>query len=159
MFFVLCLPTANAQSLGKVLSFKGYKNIEIGIKIKDVAKATGFKFDFDEPPENSECTFGYTKSLPGMYFMLVKEVIVRIDVDKGDYATQEGIKLGDSEAKVKKLYPQVEIEGQKYVENGHYMTVYSRDKKRAIIFDTDGKKVTAIRVGRMPEIEWVEGCS
>jgi len=150
---------AYAQSSGKVITFKGYKNIEIGMTIKSVVNATGIKFDFDTPPEKNECTYGYTKSLPGMYLMLVDGVIARIDVDKGDYTTPEGAKLGDSEAKIKKLYPKREVEGQKYVPEGHYMTFYSPDKKRAIIFDTDGKKVTAIRVGRMPEIEWVEGCN
>ncbi len=162
LFIVLGLfvsTIAYAQSSGKVITFKGYKNIEIGMTIKDVVKTMGLKFDFDAPPEKNECTYGYTKSLPGMYLMLVNSVIARIDVDKGDYTTQEGAKLGDSESKIKKLYPKLAVEGQKYVPEGHYMTVYSPDKKRAIIFETDGKKVTAIRVGRMPEIEWVEGCN
>jgi hypothetical protein len=157
--FLLCLTNAHADKSNKIINFEGYKSIEIGMTIRNVVKATGLKFDFDAPPEKSECTYGYTKSLPGMNLMLVDGVIARVDVDKGDYTTPEGARLGDSESKIKKLYPNLEVEEQKYVPEGHYMTVYSPDKKRAIIFDTDGKKVTAIRVGRMPEVGWVEGCN
>lgn len=156
---VLCFTVAGAQNPGKVLTFKGYKNIEIGMKIKNVIKVTGLIFSYDSPPENNECTYAYTKSLPGLYLMLANETVTRIDVDKGDYKTLEGAKLGDSEETIKKLYPKVEVEGQKYVPEGHYLIVRSPDKSRAIIFDTDGKKVTAFRVGRMPEVEYVEGCN
>ncbi|MCX5811659.1 MAG: hypothetical protein NT178_03840 [Proteobacteria bacterium] len=159
VMLVLCFTIAEAQNSGKVLTFKGYKNIEIGMKIKNVAKATGLTFSYDSPPENNECTYAYTKSLPGLYLMLVNEVVARIDVDKGDYTTLEGAKPGDSEETIKKLYPKIEIEGQKYIPEGHYLIVRSPDKSRAIIFDTDGKKVTAFRVGRMPEVEYVEGCN
>jgi uncharacterized membrane protein len=155
----LCFAIAEAQNSGKVLTFKGYKNIEIGMKIKNAAKATGLTFSYDSPPENNECTYAYTKSLPGLYLMLVNEVIARIDVDKGGYITLEGAKVSDSEETVKKLYPKLEIEGQKYVPEGHYLIVRSPDRSRAIVFDTDGKKVTAFRVGRIPEVEYVEGCN
>jgi len=156
---VLCSTIVEAENSGKVLTFKGYKNIEIGMNIKNVAKATGLKFSYDSPPEKNECTYAYTQSLSGLYLMLVNGVVARIDVDKGDYSTLEGAKLGDSEEKIKKLYPRTEVEGQKYVPEGHYLIVRSPDKSRAIVFDTDGKKVTAFRVGRMPEIEYVEGCN
>ncbi len=155
----LCATAAGSQSPGKVLTFKGYKNIEIGMKIKDVVKATGLVFSYDSPPEDNECTYAYTKSLPGLYLMVIDGVVARIDADKGDYRTPEGAKQGDSEKTIRKLYPKVEVEGQRYVPEGHYLIVRSPDGSRAIIFDTDGKKVTAFRVGRMPEVEWVEGCN
>lgn len=156
----LCSSGAYAENPGKIISFKGYQKIEIGKSIQTIAKATGFKFKKDsEAKEDFECTYAATPSLPGMYLMLVKGVVVRIDVDKGDYTTPEGAKLGDSEKTIKKLYPKAEIEGQKYVPEGHYITVRSSDKRHALLFETDGKKVTAFRVGRMPEIEWVEGCN
>lgn len=158
--FFLCVTCAHAEPSGKVITFKGYERIEIGMSIQDLSKSTGWKFVKDsESPEDFECTFAKTSSLPGMYLMLVKGIVARIDVDKGEYKTPEGAKLGDSEKTLRKLYPKAEVEGQKYVPEGHYFTVYSRDKRRAFIFETDGKKVTAFRVGRMPEIEWVEGCN
>ncbi|MBP6941808.1 MAG: hypothetical protein KBB65_08550 [Syntrophorhabdaceae bacterium] len=155
----LCAAAAGAQGPGKALTFNGYRNIEIGMKIKDVVKVTGLAFSYDAPPEEDACTYAYTGSLPGLYIMVIDGTVARIDADKGDYTTPEGARLGDSEEKIRKLYPKVEVEGQKYVPEGHYLIVRSPDGNRAIIFDTDGKKVTAFRVGRMPEVEWVEGCN
>jgi len=53
----------------------------------------------------------------------------------------------------------VEVEEQRYIPGGHYLAIHSPDKLRVIIFETDGKKDTACRVGRFPGIEWVEGCN
>ena len=41
---------------------------------------------------------------------------------------------------------------------GHYLTVRTRDKKFAIVFETDGARVTEIRAGGVPSVEYVEGC-
>lgn len=158
--FFLCFGVAWSDNSIKVVTFKGYQSIEIGKPIQAIAKKTGLKFIKDSEAEKDfECTYARTSPLPGMYFMLIKGVVARIDVDKGNYTTPEGAKLGDTEAKIKKLYPKAEIEGQKYVPEGHYFTVRSDDKKLAIVFETDGKKVTAFRIGRMPEVEWVESCN
>ena len=157
--FFLCLPGAWADSSGKVVTFKGYRGIEIGKSIQNIAKKTGLKFIKDsEAEEDFECTYARTPSLPGIYFMLVKGVVARIDVDKESYTTPEGAKLGDSEETIKKLYPRAEVEGHKYVPEGHYFTVRSSDKRRAIVFETDGKNVTSFRIGRMPEVGLIEGC-
>ncbi|MEN6374747.1 MAG: hypothetical protein ABFD75_08200 [Smithella sp.] len=157
--FFLCLPGAWAAGSGKVVTFKGYQGIEIGKSIQGISKKTGLIFIKDsDAEEDFECTYARTPSLPGIYFMLVKGVVARIDVDKENYTTPEGAKLGDSEETIKKLYPRAEVEGHKYVPEGHYFTVRSSDKRRAIIFETDGKNVTTFRIGRMPEVEWVEGC-
>ncbi len=157
--FFLCLPWARAASPGKIITLKGYQGIEIGKSIQNISKKTGLNFIKDsDAEEDFECTYARTPSLPGIYFMLVKGVVARIDVDKGNYTTSEGAKLGDSEKTIKKLYPQAEMEGHKYVPEGHYFKAWSSDKRRAIIFETDGKNVTTFRIGRMPEVEWVEGC-
>ena len=51
-------------------------------------------------------------------------------------------------------------EPHKYVEAGHYLIVSSpSDTTRQLVFETDGKRVTSYRVGRTPEVRWVEGCS
>jgi hypothetical protein len=30
---------------------------------------------------------------------------------------------------------------------------------KALVFETDGNRVTMFRGGRLPEVKWVEGCS
>ena len=53
----------------------------------------------------------------------------------------------------------VKTEPHKYVQGGHYLIVTSpTDTMHQIVFETDGKRVTTYRVGRTPEVRWVEGC-
>jgi len=51
----------------------------------------------------------------------------------------------------------------KYDPHGKYLVIHppqGADSTRRIVFETDGKtRVTKYRVGREPEVEWVEGCS
>jgi hypothetical protein len=75
--------------------------------------------------------------------------------------TEAGAGVGDSEARIRSLYPGLEVEPHKYVE-GHYLIVRppaAVDSNYRIIFETDGKRVTSYRAGRMPEVRWIEGCS
>jgi hypothetical protein len=39
------------------------------------------------------------------------------------------------------------------------VVVPPEDTTHRIVFETDGQNVTLFRSGRMPEVEWVEGCS
>src|SRR5436853_180616 len=98
----------------------------------------------------------------GLVVMLVNGKIARIDVDSGVVTTEDGVKIGDSEDKVKTVYgDDVKVEPHKYIEGGHYMTILgdSASAGKALVFETDGKRVTAFRGGRLPEVKWVEGCS
>ena len=53
----------------------------------------------------------------------------------------------------------VKSEPHKYVRGGHYLVVPSpADSDAQLVFETDGKRVTSYRVGRLPEVRWVEGC-
>ena len=83
----------------------------------------------------------------------------RIEIESKAYATDKGAKIGDTEAKIKRLYKGVKVSPQKYDEKKHDMEVYSGDKEYLIIFETDGKRVTAFRVGKAEEVGLVEGCS
>jgi hypothetical protein len=42
---------------------------------------------------------------------------------------------------------------------GHYLTIVTSDGKRAVVIETDGATVVAIRGGLRPAVEYVEGCS
>jgi hypothetical protein len=93
--------------------------------------------------------------------MVVKGKLARIDVDTGAVTTEDGLKIGDTEDRVKSVYgEELETRPHKYTD-GHYLIVKgdSASAGREIVFETDGKKVTMFRAGRLPEVEWVEGCS
>ncbi len=63
-----------------------------------------------------------------------------------------------TEAEILRLFPgDVEVTGHKYDPTGHYLTVYPRSP-RQVVFETDGRVVTTYRVGKMPEVGFVERC-
>src|SRR5215212_3204380 len=111
------------------------------------------------PTKLQECDFVRTKTGPkGIMFMVEKGAIARVDVTSGSVATAEGAKIGDSEERIKSLYPgQVAVQPHKYTE-GHYLVITPKGGgDNRIVFDTDGKKVTRYRSGRMPAVQYVEG--
>ena len=99
---------------------------------------------------------------PGVHVMFDEHRIARVDVDTSSIATAAGARVGDDEARIKRLYPgQVKVTPHKY-EDGHYLTVTptaAADRKFRIIFETAHDRVTRYRAGMMPSVEYVEGCS
>ena len=89
--------------------------------------------------------------------MLVDGVVARVDVIGPSVATEEGARVGDSEARIKELYSTARTEPHKYTD-GHYLVVDTAANRR-FIFETDGMKVTRYRSGAVPAVDWVEGCS
>ena len=145
------------------LSEDGLGQIQIGMNLVD---AVNMGLLNENPTMNKECDFVFPAvgaGIPdGVSVMVIKGKIARIDVDTGSVTTEDGAKIGDSEDRIKSIYgDEVKVEPHKYIEGGHYMTVVgdSASAGKALMFETDGKRVTMFRGGRLPEVKWVEGCS
>lgn len=113
------------------------------------------------PAKLEECDYVSFRNAPaGLAAMVEKGEISRVEVRNGTVATAEGARIGDTEEKVKSLYPGiVTVRPHKYTD-GHYLVVTPKDAgENRIVFETDGKKVTRYQSGRRPAVEYVEGCS
>jgi len=107
----------------------------------------------------SGCTYAVlTKAPRGLWVMLQDGRVARVEVRSGSIATSTGGRIGDTETRIKQLYPGVAVTPHKYVAGAHYLTVMGSDPANRIVFETDGSKVTTFRSGRTPEVENVEGC-
>ena len=144
------------------LNEDGLGQIQVGMNLDD---AVGMGLLNENPNMNSQCDFVFPAvgaGIPdGVSVMIVKGKIARIDVDTGAVTTDDGAKIGDSEDRIKSVYgDDLKVEPHKYNPGWHYMTVMgdSASAGKAIVFETDGKKVTMFRAGRLPEVKWVEGC-
>ncbi len=144
------------------LSEEGLGQLQIGMTL---AEAVNMGLVNERPDMKSACDFVFPAVGAGIPFgvnvMVVKGKIARIDVDTGTVTTEDGVKIGDTEDRLKSVYgDELQIQPHKYIEGGHYMTVKgdSASAGKAIVFETDGKRVTMFRAGRIPEVEWVEGC-
>ena len=101
------------------------------------------------------------KGPKGVAFMFVGGRIARVEVDEPGVRTAAGAQVGDTEARIKSLYPGIKSEPHHY-EDGHYLIYTPKDakqKKYRLIFETNGKTVTRYRAGALPAVEWIEGCS
>lgn len=141
----------------------GVGPLKVGMTLAEAEKAAGAQLVFDHPEEPvNQCTFARLKGGPAdLGFMLMNRVVVRADVFEGGIKTAEGAGIGTSEDEVKRLYAnaKIEVSNHAYVE-GHYLEVTMPGfANLRYIFETDGKKVTAFRAGRLPEVGFVEGCA
>jgi len=155
--------TARDSVSDLALSEEGLGQIQIGMNLTD---AVNMGLLNENPTMNTQCDFVFPAvgaGIPdGVSVMVVKGKVARIDVDTGSVTTYDGEKIGDTEDHIKSIYgDEVKVEPHKYIEGGHYMTVAgdSASAGKALVFETDGKRVTMFRGGRIPEVKWVEGCS
>ena len=144
--------TATLDGLGKV---------KIGATAMEIASVLGEPLP---PPKVAEVSCRYIRpaSLSGVGIMLVNDSVARIDIDSVGIQTSEGAGIGEAETRVVEIYrDRVTVTPHKYTgPTGHYLTVSpAGDNVRRIVFETDGQRVTKYRVGRLPAVEWVEGCS
>ena len=67
--------------------------------------------------------------------------------------------MGSLESELVATYgDRVQVSPHKYTgPTGHSLTV--EQGERALVYETDGERVTSWRAGRLPEVKWVEGCS
>ena len=139
------------------LGFTGLGPVQIGMTASELRSAAG---EIIEDHASDECHYVRVKSQSGIFIMMTKGRVARIDMRDRSHATISGIRLGDSESAVKRAYRgRYTRTPHKYVEKGHYFIIRSSDRKSAMVIETDGRHVTMIRAGKKPEAEWVEGCS
>ncbi len=116
------------------------------------------------PAKLSECDYVRSKNAPkGVSFMVENGKIARVDIrDDMTVKTAAGAGIGDTEERIKSLYPgQVAVQPHKYT-SGHYLVVSPKsanDADMRLVFETESNKVTRFRSGKLPAVQYVEGCS
>lgn len=110
-----------------------------------------------------ECSYAEWPTAPaGVRVMVVQDTVVRVDVTQSGIETVEGAAVGDTEGKINSLYAaRISMRPHKFT-TGKYLIATNpgrTDTLHSIVFETDGANVLQFRSGRLPEVEWVEGCS
>jgi hypothetical protein len=137
----------------------GLGPIRVGMSAADLRRVGG---DIKLPASSAECA--YVKPAlapPGVSVMLARGEVARVDVDSAGVLTDAGVAVGDSTWRVSQAYVgRVTVTPHKYVQGGQYLTVKPgapQDSLR-IVFESEGGRITRYRVGRIPQVEWVERC-
>lgn len=144
------------------LSLKGLGQVKVGMTLKQV-KSLFTDVKVINYGDGDECFYIEPRSVPsGISFMITDSHVSRIDITSSNYASLSGAKVGQTEKQVINLYAgKLEVTPHHYDERGHYLTFIPKDredKDYRMVFETDGKKVTQFRAGKLPEVEFVEGC-
>jgi hypothetical protein len=143
------------------VSVAGIGPIKIGMTVGDATRASRLAFVAQhEPldPDELDCYYVVAPGLPNVNFMVSGGTIARIDILNEGIRTLSGARIGMSEQEVLKKYARRSRTSEHhYDSDGHYITVYPT-AARKLIFETDGHVVTEYRVGRVPEVEYVEHC-
>ncbi|MGE3596995.1 MAG: hypothetical protein AB7N70_15730 [Dehalococcoidia bacterium] len=149
------LPTAanSAEQIG----YNGFGDIRVGMSIWKLLVVLGQNTTVESI--ESGCTNVYRTTSDDIIYMIVEDALARVEIRTPNLPTISGITIGATEQDILAAYPdRVEISDHEYQE-GHYLTVYSSDRKSAVVFDTDGTHVRSFRIGRLPEALYIEGCS
>jgi hypothetical protein len=144
------------------LTINSLGGVTVGMTISQASKAAGVRLIVE--PFDPNCYYVKPQGQPkNVSFMITDSRIARIDVDTKLITTLKGAKIGDSEARIKSLYPgQIQVKPHEYIQGGHYLVFVPSDRvdqNYRVVFETDGKRVIRMRSGKVPEVEYVEGCA
>lgn len=162
------IPFAMFAMLGAVsaeewrISTSGLGPVKIGMTVAEAAQALRRELVVDGEIDSPRCY--YVKSKPpivGLAIMVSHGRVVRFDVTAPGITTLSGLGVGDPEARViEVLGPSLEVTPHKYLApEGNYLTLWSKNRRFAVRFETHLGKVTSFYAGRLPEVRHVEGCA
>ena len=177
--FILSTLPLSAQTTLTVqskLAIDGIGPVRVGMTIAEAERSARIRFSVS--PRLGTCYYIQPQRGPqGLNFMVKSpsesndinrnvDRIVRVDVFRGSrITTVRGAKIGDTEQRIKSLYPgQIRVTPHEYTfeQGGHYLTFIpkdERDRNYRLVFETLNNRVTTFRSGKLPEVEYVEGCA
>ena len=145
-----------------VVTPQGVGPVLAGTSIAALSTALGERLRA-EYATGASCGYLRASAIPrGVFVMVDRDTIVRVDVRTGDVRTAEGAGIGDAEADVLGRYEgRVRVTPGKYTgPTGHDLTVTAPpDTLHRLVFETVERKVVRYRAGRRAAVELVEGCA
>jgi hypothetical protein len=141
------------------LTFDGLGPVHVGMTRQQV-HAAGYRVPLAPGQDANACVQARVASDRHIRLMFEAGRVTRVEVLGGPTPTWSGIRVGATEAQVRKIYgARLTVRPHKYDPHGHTMIVFSRDKQRALVLDTDGQVVKEFRAGLAASAQYVEGCS
>lgn len=141
-----------------VVDFRSYGPIRFGMSFENARTAAVGRLE--SPTPSAACQYvQISGGSEGVLLMVADGRVVRVDVLDPEVETREGARVGDSERRIRELYPRnLEVRPHKYT-SGHYLIVTPAEGgSHRLVFETDRVEVRRYRAGVLPEVEWVEGC-
>lgn len=155
---VFSIPLAFGQQAEAArLAYRGWGAIRLGMSQAEI-KNLGFVLA-EGPSGREECVEISLQGHDNLRVMLEGNRVTRVSVFGPPLQTDRGIRVGATEDEVKRVYGRrLAVSPHKYDDRGHYLIAKSISGKFAIVYETDGTRVSAIHAGRADAAQYVEGC-
>lgn len=140
----------------------GYGPLRLGSTLDEVRTAWKEPLRGDVPDDYCHVLRPEGSQADDVILMIEGKRLVRYDVRNDRIVAPGGGKVGMSLGQLQTLYPdRGDLTPHKYDERGHNLRVRPAADGGAVVnFEIDGDgKVTAWRVGKTPQVDYVEGCS
>jgi hypothetical protein len=125
-----------------VIREDGVGPAKIGMTISQLNTVLGEKFAMPREKDDQACFDVQPTKHSHISFMIEDGRLSRVDVDAPGISTTEGIQVGDSEAKAQRVYgSRLKVEPHHSIDEGHYLTVRSRDGRYGTRFETEKGKI------------------
>ncbi|MGB7708668.1 MAG: hypothetical protein WBL95_03830 [Microcoleus sp.] len=172
VIFAVWVTSVNAQvqlTDNSKLALNGIGPIRVGMTVDEASRAAGVRMVKTLSAGRTEeyCAYFELEGGPkGISFMVINNRIPRVDISNERVTTIKGAKIGDNEERIFSLYPgQIKATRHPYQglppRNGKYLTFVPKDaadKNYRIIFETANNRVMRFRSGKIPEVDYIEGC-
>jgi hypothetical protein len=170
VIFLILVTSVSAQAKlteRSKLAINGIGPIRVGMTVDEASKAGGIRLirSGSRGIDEYQCSYVQPKGEPkGIRFMVTKGRIARVDITSKPITTLSGARIGDSENRILSLYPGQIKATPGYIgrePDGKYLTFVPKDaadKNYRIIFETSKNRVDRFRSGKLPEVEYTEGC-
>jgi hypothetical protein len=155
------IPVNAVVAQSPIVRFDGIGAVRVGMSLRDLNGALHTSYSRPSDPEERSCYYVDLPNLPKVGVMMLDGRVARVDVDNAVTPTELGIHNGDSEARALLVYgKRLKIEPHAYLpENGHFLTLFSPDRKYGIRFETEDGRIIRYYVGTIQAISFTEGCS
>jgi hypothetical protein len=144
-----------------IARFDGLGAVVVGLSVAEATARYGP--GFAPPPDSEGCDYvSIPGGPPGAMVMVENDRLARIDIYDARLATDRGIRIGDTEADVRRAYPGL-VRQEEHPYSGpewHYLIVTpTRDSTYKLVLEIDGWRVVSFRVGLAKPVEYIEGCA
>lgn len=145
-------------------TFAGYGDVKFGTAAAEMEAAWGGELNEVGKDFDAGCYFMtpvWVKTPSEFNFMISEGKFARFGTESAKFPAPGGGKVGMSEAELQALYDNaLQASPHKYT-NGKYLSIAASGvAPTRLVFETDAQGVvTEWRVGVLPEVDYVEGCS
>jgi len=160
-----CLKKPEKLTTQSRLSINGLGSVKINMTVAEASGVAGTPIVPFKPNPNPVCSYYKPANGPeGVTFMVTSGRIATVEIETNKIVTNYGAKIGDSESLIKSLYPGGQIQTARLAnsEQGKSWIVqpsnFAEKNLRLVFVSTNGKTVTRMMAGKVPEVNYIEGC-